>query len=321
MKQAKTSKVTMFAGTPIDENVYYMASTLDNLDSDINFTRLFTYDDQATASKQWFHHDLPDWAVVSTCLIPGSNNMPRKVCALSEEGDIEICSSAGRVVEKIKDAGLYGTGKNLGYLNRIRHIECNLFACGYNGQIYKRTSHSWELFNLGIPCQVRTQPTLNSETKIDLLDINGQEASSIYTVGDEGFIAHYDGTKWSTLPIITKACLYGIFIDSNGETWITGSNGTILQGSSKNGFHVIQRKPLDCDFYSMTEFNGHHYIGASDGVYLLSNNRLSKISLPHPATEIDSIDVINNILWALGSKHLMRFDGLTWQIIEHIDNI
>lgn len=319
MKKLNNSTTTMLAGTAISDNIYYMTGTLDNLDDDIIFTRMFIYDDEATPPNQWFHHDLPGWAVISTCLIPETSTARRQACSLSEQGDVELYSSAGITIEKIKGAGLGHTEENRGYMTRIRHIGDALYACGYSGQVYKRQKEKWERFDAGIRDKSPASLTA-SDTPLDLIDIHGLHDSDIYIVGSEGFIAHYNGVKWSVLPPVTRACLYGILIQSESEVWIAGSNGTILQGSATGGFRAIYRKTHDCDFYSIANFKGEYYIGASDGIYNLHHNKILKINLPKQIIEIDSIEAKDGILWALSSKKLIKYDGLTWKIINHIDN-
>jgi len=153
-----------------------------------------------------------------------------------------------------------------------------------------------------------------------LIDIHGLHQSDIYIVGSEGFIAHYNGISWSILPPVTRACLYGIFIQSESEVWVAGSNGTILKGNAINGFQAIYRKTLDCDFYSIANLENEYYIGASDGLYNMRYGKILKVNLPEKVIEIDSIETKNGTLWALGSKKLIRYDGTTWKLINHIDN-
>ncbi|MUT53468.1 MULTISPECIES: hypothetical protein [Pseudomonas] len=319
MKKQKNSTVTMLAGTPVSDTIYYLAGTLDNLDKDIIFTRMFIYDDQATPSNQWFHHDLPGWAVISTCQIPKTSTTRPQICALSEQGDVEFYSSKGSKIEKIKGAGLDHTGHSQGYMNSIRYIGDTLYACGYNGQVYKRQQEKWEQFDLGIREKNPAQLTAN-DTPFDLISIQGLHESDIYITGNEGFIAHYNGAKWSILPPVTRACLYGIFIQSESEVWIAGSNGTIVQGNATDGFQATHRKSLDCDFYSITSFKGKIFIGASDGIYSLHDNKILKVNLPKQVIEVDSIETKNGVLWALSAKKIIKFDGDIWKIIDHIDN-
>lgn len=319
MKKTNNSSITMLAGTAISETIYYMTGTLDNLASDMIFTRMFIYDDSATPSNQWFHHDLPGWAVISTCLVPANPTTPRHVYSLSEQGDVELYSSAGIRIEKIKGAGLSHTEESRGYMTRIRHIGDALYACGYAGQVYKRQKEKWERFDAGIRDKSPSSLTTIA-TPLDLIDIHGLHQSDIYIVGSEGFIAHYNGMNWSILPPITRACLYGIFIQSESEVWVAGSNGTILKGNAINGFRAICRKTLDCDFYSIANFEDEYYIGASDGLYNMRHGKILKVNLPEKIIEIDSIETKNGTLWALGSKKLIRYDGTTWKLINHIDN-
>ena len=122
--------------------------------------------------------------MVSTCYQPASNDKPRTVYALSEEGDIEILNREDSSVEKIKDAGLLSTSKLYGYVNKIRLIDGAFYVCGHQCQVYRKTSMDWEHIDQGLT-QVNTPPRKSQELSfegfvkryidqtISLMDING----------------------------------------------------------------------------------------------------------------------------------------------------
>lgn len=319
MNQPNNATTTMLAGTAISDTIYYMTGTLDDLVGETIFTRMFIYDDSAASSSQWFHHDLPGWAVISTCLVPATSTAPRQACSLSEEGDVEFYSSAGSKTEKINGAGAGNAEGGRGHMTRIRHIGYTLYACGYAGQVYKRQNEKWERFDAGIEDKIPASFNTN-DNPLDLIDIHGLHEADIYTVGSDGFIAHYDGNKWSVLSSATDACLYGILVQSESEVWIAGSNGTVLRGSAKSGFKLINRRMLDCDFYSIARFNNDYYIGASDGLYIITHEQIMRVDLSEQLIEVDSVEEKNGALWALSSGKLIKYDGITWKSIEHIDN-
>ncbi|RQO36426.1 hypothetical protein DBR37_08945 [Herminiimonas sp. KBW02] len=330
MTKHTQSRISMGAGTAVSADIYYMSCSLDDPAIDEPCSRLFFYQDQT--KEKWFYHDQPGWRVVSTCLLPEHGTTPRSVVALSEEGGIEVYNRNGSHVEKIVDAGLSDSSKGYGYLNRVRLIGGALFACGYGGQLYKRGRTGWRHVDQGLlrkpslpmPAdRSKIEEWMKNEAEvIDVLDVNGVSQTDIYAVGDHGFIAHYDGSTWVSLRPKTQSCLYSLYIESANDVWIAGSQGTLLKGNAQSGFQAVLRKSTEADFYAMTKFNDEVYIGASDGLYKLLRGDViaTEPTLKMKMTEVADVEAKEGVLWALASKHLLRFDGKKWDIFEHIDN-
>lgn len=327
MSPIAPSTVTMMAGAAVNRDIYYFSCSFDDRRIDEPYSRLFFY--QEKTNEKWFYHDLPDWRVISTCFIPETSERARSVAALSELGAIEIYSGTGSVFEQIPDAGL--AGKGFGYLNRIRCIDGVLFACGYSGQIYRRDESSWLHMDEGLltepspyPGKKRIQSWLARQVAcIDILDINGLAQNDLYAVGADGFIAHYDGTKWTTLQCQTQACLHGIFAVSQEEVWIAGSRGTLLKGNVNTGFAAVVKRGMSADFYGVAKYDQQVFIGASDGLYRLEGTDavVAGPSRDVGIAAVADVEVKDGVLWALASKHLLRFDGASWEVFEHIDNV
>ena len=97
--------------------------------------------------------------------------------SLSEDGGIEKYSRNGSVVEQISEAGLSSGTPGYGYVNRIRHISGELYVCGYNGQIYRRTEVGWSHVHSGLlqkPAITAEQAISTIENALSLTDINGK---------------------------------------------------------------------------------------------------------------------------------------------------
>jgi hypothetical protein len=74
----------------------------------------------------------------------------------------------------------------------------------------------------------------------------------VYAVGTEqgrnGFIWHYDGSVWATVPIPADVPLdessdvpsfFKVWGASNSEVWVVGDRGVVLRGNAEAGFHSI----------------------------------------------------------------------------------
>ena len=322
----KSNRVTITSGCAVDGDTYYLSCRLNNLPIDESYSRLFFY--QEKTEEKWFYHDLPKWNVVSTCFKPSTPTDERAVCALSEEGDVEILMRSGTIIEKICDAGLE-EDSGIGYLTRIRSIDGDLYACGDQNQVYKRNNGQWNHIDEGIlvssgieiPAEAKnTRAAILNAVREEscLYDIAGQTSGDIYAVGANGCILHYNGIKWSKTKQITAADLYEIHITKSNDVIIVGSKGTVISGNKKSGFKVEARKKYDCDFTSISEHQGELFIGASDGIYKKTDTNL--IRLPLNLHDISNIQSSGKVLWAASSSKLLKYENQQWSIIKHTDN-
>ncbi|WP_175031534.1 hypothetical protein [Burkholderia lata] len=334
-------QLTFGTGCAINRDMFYLSGTLDELESTEGnrVSRMVLY--QGQTAEKWFYHDLPAWRVVSACY-PEPEPEPepepdsvRKIYALSEQGDVDCYSREGSVIEKISDAGLGATLANYGYVTRIREIGSHLYVCGYGGQVYKRDTAGWihvdaqllqkkaGIGSIEDPNELLAALIQSTDETIGLVDINGLDEKSIYVVGNDGYIAFFDGASWIKLPKPTAAHLNCVLPVSADSVWVAGSKGTLLKGNFQAGFSAVARESLSTDFYSMALFNDRLFIGAGDGIYELDENgpqRLmvsDKFSLDSVAT----VDAKDGVLWVLASRRLARYDGTQWEVFENPHNL
>ncbi|MDN8039286.1 WD40/YVTN/BNR-like repeat-containing protein [Burkholderia vietnamiensis] len=333
MAKQKT-KLTFGTGCAINRDMFYLSSTLDELEAteDTPVSRMVFYQHQ-TADK-WFYHDLPAWRVVSTCYPNPAPNSVRKIYALSEQGDVESYSRDGSVIEKIADAGLEPVSPNYGYVTRIREIDGHLYVCGYGGQVYKRDSAGWahvdaqllqkkvDIGSIEDPSELLAALTKSADETIGLIDINGLDEKSIYVVGNDGYMAFFDGTSWTKLPKATAAHLNCVMPVSADSVWVAGSKGTLLKGNFQTGFSAVARKSLSTDFYSLAWFNDRLFIGAGDGIYELDENGPQRLMVSDKFSldGVSTVEAKDGVLWVLASRRLARYDGAQWEVFENPHN-
>lgn len=330
-----SSKIRLSTGTAINKDMYYMSGTFDELEENEDgvYTRMMIYQDQT--NEKWFHHDLPDWRIVSTYFPTIGDDGIRRIYALSEQGDVECYCKLGATQEKIADAGLLFTGLSYGYATRIREIGSHLYVCGYRGQVYRRETNGWvhcdeNLLQKEIPSletedpeQLRKLITLRINETICLTDINGTNENDMYVVGIFGFMSHFNGIEWRKINPVTNEHLNSIFIDDNEMLWIAGAKGILLHGNLVQGFKIVAENNFELDFYSITKFHDVIYIASSDGIYSFQDNNLKKLSVnnDYNLTEVSHIEAKDGVLWALTERKVLRFDGEIWQVFENPHNV
>ena len=325
------------AGCAIDSDMFYIACAPENRGKteDGPDTVMCFYQNQT--SEKWFYHELPGWRVVSVAFADPPPNTVRSIFSLSEQGDIEIYNRTGSSFEKIPGAGLNHKEDPIGYMNRIRFIGNDLYACGFGGQVYRKRHGIWSNFDDGLrqksivptdlqlsdPQALLAQLSETANSARDFTDINGFNEHDIYVVGNDGFIGHHDGTSWRIIERPTAASFNAIHYSADKDVWIVGSRGTVLKGSAQRGFQTLFRKSLNADLYSITSFDNTLYIGASNGIYALVNNKLDllPISMQEDLAQVTCVESKGNVLWALSPKKLLRFDGKSWQVFKHPNNV
>lgn len=325
MSTNEIARVQFDIGCAVSKDMYYMSCSFIHASETDSHSRMYFYQDDNP--DKWLYHDLPGWNVMSTAFPPGQPMSTRKIYALSEEGDVECFDRNIATYEKIADAGVSKSTKLYGYVNKISFIFDTLYVCGHRGQVYKRTSEGWVHFDEGLlqdeiiitpgmPGDFMDQVSQLMENSISLFDINGSH-NDIYTVGANGFIAHHNGSAWSSMPKQTAADLHAMCVDKD-DVLVVGAQATILHGNASAGFKVLGRKAMGVDFYSVALFNDTYYIGASDGVYTFSQNVLTKINVE--AREVTSVESIDGVVWALASDKLLRLSEGGWEVFTHVDN-
>lgn len=67
-----------------------------------------------------------------------------------------------------------------------------------------------------------------------LYGVWGSSPRDVWTVGQEGFVAHHDGSGWARVPVPTTVQLSGVWGSRAGDIWVVGDGGTVLRGDGRN---------------------------------------------------------------------------------------
>ncbi|MBF7052484.1 glycosyl hydrolase [Halomonas sp. KAO] len=95
-----------------------------------------------------------------------------------------------------------------------------LFAAGQLGRIYRFDGSRWQLhFDLHLD--------------LTILSLWGTGPDSIYAVGDEGLILHFDGLGWKRMPSGTQSALYSLHGWDDRHLLAVGDFGLVLRYNGK----------------------------------------------------------------------------------------
>jgi hypothetical protein len=306
----------------------YIAGSPDAFEPFSPFTRLFAY--YGDRKQPWTKHDVEWWTVAL--------EMSRRVdggrihCALSQEGQVELISQGTVVVEKIADAGVWSPGnKGYGYLSGLRHIGDRLYACGGGGQVYKRLGpDNWVHMDAGL-LQDRKALADGTIGRMLLRTIDGPAEDDIYVAGSmpgeagyQGVLFHWQNTAWRQIDIPPLKQLNAIHIESADRLWLYGIDGALLVGNHREGFEDWSDTTQGQLFHDLTMYDDTLYLASNKGLCAYDGKRRRivrvKTGLTPEPTYLATIDHADGILWCVGRKDIVRYDGKAWTRIYHPDN-
>ncbi|MDB4946390.1 MAG: hypothetical protein JWP97_5924 [Labilithrix sp.] len=315
---------TGFAGS---RRAICLSGAIDAFDAKEPYTRLIMYSENAPDLWVFNEHFR---VFPSVCLWhdPATPGL-RVFAALSEEGAVGLMFPE-MIVEQIPDAGpRHESSKGYGYLNAMRQIGDHLYACGFAGQVYKRSGPDhWIHFDEGL-----LQEGVEAEGKYFIQAIDGPNEQSIYVAGSEylagspGRADHWNGVGWTRLELPrATGRITNIFVESPERIWMCGSGGTLITGNARDGFTTVGQLGASTLFLSMTRFGDRYYLASNVGLFSMDPNepeptvREVRTGLQPELVDANVVQVADDVLWSMGPKDIARFDGTTWVRIPHPDN-
>jgi hypothetical protein len=335
-ESSMAASLTFTRAKAIHAEFLCVAAIPDNFEILQPFTRLCRYAPFTPGPAKWFYDDL-DFAVTSITRMEfdGRTNFG----VLSAEGDTLLLRPPPFVREKIPGAGIHSQDSKLwGRMTHVRQIGGTLFACGDGGQIYRRTKATF-----GDERYEHMDPTLldDPDARLEALlnnphseaahmksyfCINGPSEDDIYVCGTRGTLLHSRGGAFESLRHITQAALINILVENEKIIWICGRDGTLLTGNARDGFrHAVASGSGSQLFSSMTMHDGKIYLASSAnprGLFVYQDGRFNQVrsGLKPDIHDVHTVDSVGGVLWVVGSKDILRFDGKTWERIDHVDN-
>lgn len=300
----KLETVYFNSGCVRSRDFIYMVSKLDNVDpNEMTLSRYFHYyhDEKET---DWGFMDFT-WNISSICCIE-----PKGYAILSADGDVRISRPDYKNNENISDnvsikGGFYD----------IQYIGNHLYAVSLAGDVVRREDEGWKSFKQGIGEKSRHGHRLRFTA------IYGVSEQDLYLVGFNGVVFHYDGTQWEEIETPTTLNLERVHCVSEEEVYICGKNGTLLKGNYKDGFVDYAVEGFEDGFWGLTYYNGKAYMATLRGLYEFDGEVITPVQtdLRYDITTY-RLDARDGVMWSFGPKHLVRFDGESWQELYHPDN-
>lgn len=307
----------------------YIAASPDEHEPYTPFTRLFVHD-HARPERPWTKHDV-EWWTVGLAMSQAADGAPM-YCALSQEGDVEFIAHRKQTFEKIVDAGVWSRGnKGYGYVSDLRQIGDHLYACGSGGQVYRRDgADNWVHHDAGL-LQDRKALADGAANRMLLAALDGAAEDDLYVCGSrpgetgyEGVLFHSDGTIWTPVAAPRLKQLNAIHVEGADRVWLCGIDGALLVGNHADGFEDWSDTAQGQLFHDLTMFEDTLYLASNKGLCAYDGRRRRVVRVktglkPEPIS-LMMVDHADGVLWAVGGKDIVRFDGRQWARIDHPDN-
>jgi hypothetical protein len=215
-------------------------------------------------------------------------------------------------------------------------IGSRLYACGDGGQVYRRTdgplgSGRWEHLDRSLLVDpdarvdwlLRRPGASAVEDKVYFC-VDGPREDEIYVIGTRGTILHWGGAAVTALPKVTDAALTRVLVEDEDRIWICGRDGTLLRGNMRDGFRDVGVSGRQ-GFASMALYDGKLYLASTAnprGLFVFDRGRMQQVTcgLRPDIADTHTVESIDGVLWVVGSKDILRFDGRRWERIDHVDN-
>lgn len=297
--------VTFLSGHSPRKGVLGVIAFPDMLEGDTTFTRLFGY-----SNGQWGRgNDFP-FDCRSLSYLADAATGYKAWWLLGKNGEAVEVKGGVPTIEQIPGAGL-NVAHPYGYVSAIKNIQGKLYVCGYGRQVYKRDP----------PWRSIADDILTHESAIGFFDIDGVSDTCIYAVGWQGEIYFLEGQLWRKDDSPTTAHLAAVRCLAPDDVWICGDKGVVLHGSFNN-WREIRDAGFTGNWYSIEEFAGRIYLAANEGLAWVDGNAIRPVDvgLKRPITT-HRLHARDGLLWSIGEKDILVFDGQVWTEVLHPDNV
>ena len=198
-----------------------------------------------------------------------------------------------------------------GKLLRVRAIGKRAYAVGMGRQVYRRDDvKKWTPIDGGVLVPASDMRLLGFNT------IDGFSETDIYAAGLKGEIWHFDGTNWQQLDSPTNRILNDAVCAGDGNVYACGDEGFLLRGRGDH-WSVITDKGFTEDIWNLCWFADRLFIATTKGLFVLDQEKVRPVDVGDdiPGTTYH-LSARDGILWSIGTKDIMQYDGATWTRID-----
>ena len=239
------------------------------------------------------------------------------VVPLSAQDERLLCiGTHGKYLEKNasaeRDETMVGPGISIddrGPLRCAKNIAGHVYVVGGDRQAYRMTpERRWQSLDQG-------QLSLPSDDgKIFGFEaLDGFDPGEIYAVGLRGEIWLYNDRIWQNINSPTNILLTTVCCAGDGYVYIAGMNGLLLKGRNDT-WEVIDLDGFAYDFWDLCWFQEKLYLATMHTIYRLDGDAVTAVD--SGACSCAKLSCTAAVMWSIGAKDVMAFDGLVWSRID-----
>ncbi|WP_341317007.1 hypothetical protein WN982_37475 [Paraburkholderia sp. IMGN_8] len=246
-----------------------------------------------------------EWLAAGTAI---ARQPLEQLCVVGEFGKVLMIGSGDRHEERI------GKGKtapeNRGPLRGVRAIGDHVYCVGMSRQAWRRDAVDlWTEVDNGFP-------PITEDEIVGFEAVDGFSETDIYACGWDGEIWHYDGSAWSRKDSPVNTVLVDICCAGDGNVYACGRNGLLIRGNG-NQWEVVDLAGFSDDIWSLAWFNRRLFVATFEYLLTLGKNGLDVLDMgDDPARTCYDLVTGAGMLWSIGAKDVMSFDGTTWSRID-----
>lgn len=300
-----TQDFSYIAGAVRYADLAYLALVNDKLAYEMNeHSYLIQWDaGEWCRSKNNFEKN---WSTVSICVCKYPSEQGIYLGAWGEV----LCVGSGDVHEESISTDTSSPASR-GPLRSVRSIAGQAYAVGMDRQVYRREgSNQWISIDQG------ARPQLGNTKPIGFDAIDGFSANEIYASGRNGEIWYYGGTIWIQIDSPTDLTLANICCAEDGKVYICGSSGVLLRGRGET-WELIEHDLVD-DLWGIAWYKGKLYLATRDSLFTLNDNdEIQPVDMgSDKASTCYTLSVADGVLWSIGAKDVIAFDGKQWTRVD-----
>lgn len=325
------------------------AIAVGELEDDDPSTMLLIYDE--TFEGLWGAVELPR-IVLSVHSMPSENHGRPIYVAMSDEGDVYFIE--GDVpVEKIPGAGVRSEdAQGYGPMNMIRCVGDTLYACGLNGQVYRRPKGGpWErlaavgmsgmdeahlsavaahpdgtVCTVGFGEQLYRTPTPSEQAELDAARKAGDRAlrrelraryrPMLAPPGPRAYLSGAEG--WRRVELDSNGKLEDVAAEAEEAFLAVGSMGFAVVFDDPETAKDLAFDDSPRHLHAVRTHDGKSYVLADREIRVLdaAHSLNESIPLPDELTRPHQIDVVEGALWLFDHAGVARYTDGSWQRIE-----
>jgi hypothetical protein len=229
-----------------------------------------------------------------------------QLVAIGSNGDVVVVGQG-----EWKEEHVFGKSKEADSsweFSEVREIAGKAYAVDMDRRVFRRDKPGvWTILNAGLP---------EAGDEDGLESIHGFSEDDLYAVGWEGQIWHYNGKKWRPVDSPTNVLLNSVVCAGDGYVYACGLAGILLRGKGTQ-WKAIEQEDVELDLWDVEWFDGKLYVSTMQFLYTLEGDGLELVEfdddIPKTCYHLSTRD---GVLWSIGAKDVMEFDGKEWTRIE-----